>query len=450
MSLIKILIGLLSINLLVLVHELGHYWAARLFKIRIKTFSIGLGKKLLRYQGKHCEFVISAIPLGGYCRFDGEQNMIQAWEKKLDHIPKEEGTLYSLTPWKRIIVSLAGPLANAFFSLLILFPFSWMSTQEFSFESRIVAAGRYRTNLNEEPYPSERFGLQDGDLITHCNGEEIENYSELEAFIQSNPEKQIEMRIQRNGSEITLDVIPSLNDETNLGFLGIFPYMSNTLVDDLSYRGITIPKGSTVIDCDGTEISALSDLFFYSWDNEYVQVSFTNSTGSIKTVEISQRALDYQNVPIPYQIITLDGLSFNEGLQSTIQNYFEYWTLTFKGFLQLFSRNSSSGQLMGPLRTSWFAGETSIVAFKYGIKQGLFSMVSFLAPLGIGLAFLNLLPIPVLDGGQIILFLIDWIKSKSLKPQFIFRYQLLGSIVVLSLMILAISMDIMFFVRSRI
>ena len=109
---VKILIGLIILSIMVFIHELGHFIAAKLCGVVVESFSIGWGPVLFKKKKGDTEYRISAIPMGGYCGMKGEKAFQQAIEENLPAIPKKEGELYGVHPFKRIIIAFAGPFAN--------------------------------------------------------------------------------------------------------------------------------------------------------------------------------------------------------------------------------------------------------------------------------------------------------------------------------------------------
>ena len=114
--LLTIFIGIIGLDIVVLVHELGHLFAAKYMGISVETFSIGMGKKIFSISYGETEYRISIFPLGGYCKMKGEEQFNKAIRDKTSSISFEKGSIFSATPIKRIITYLAGPLFNLIFS----------------------------------------------------------------------------------------------------------------------------------------------------------------------------------------------------------------------------------------------------------------------------------------------------------------------------------------------
>ena len=124
---LTVLIGLIGLSIVVIVHEFGHFVAARAMGVEVETFSIGWGPRLFGFKRHGTEWRISAFPIGGFCKMKGEEDFKAALEKKLPYIPTEKGSFYGSSPWKRILILVAGPLFNVVFAVLL---FSIVSSWE--------------------------------------------------------------------------------------------------------------------------------------------------------------------------------------------------------------------------------------------------------------------------------------------------------------------------------
>ncbi|MDR0388650.1 MAG: site-2 protease family protein, partial [Spirochaetaceae bacterium] len=170
-TILKIILGLAGLGVVVLVHELGHFIAARLLGIEVEAFSIGWGRPILRKKIGAVEYRIGLFPLGGYCKMKGEvefQSGASAPEPS-----RAPGSFFGAKPWRRIIVSAAGPLANVVFAALV-FMLIWGAGFEIrSPDNRIVLVSEITP---EERYPADEAGLKTGDRIVEIAGKPITNY----------------------------------------------------------------------------------------------------------------------------------------------------------------------------------------------------------------------------------------------------------------------------------
>jgi regulator of sigma E protease len=198
MEIQNILWGILGLSIVVVAHEAGHFVAARLAGIDVEVFSIGWGKRLVGFRRGETDYRLSILPLGGYCKLKGEKSLIQAWESDSDTIPYEEGAFYSAPTWKRIIVSLAGPVANLVFSVLILMTIAWIGYTETYQEPRIVLASEWTDDRSD--WPADLADLESGDTILAVDGRPIRRYSELREGVALSLGEEVTLTVQRRGN----------------------------------------------------------------------------------------------------------------------------------------------------------------------------------------------------------------------------------------------------------
>jgi regulator of sigma E protease len=175
-----IVFGVIGFGIMVFVHELGHFLAAKRVGIQVETFSLGWGRKLVGFDYKGTNYRISMIPFGGYCRMKGE-----------DPFRAEEadgkGGFFAAAPWKRIVVSAAGPTANVLFAVLVLTMIWWIGFKTYTESNRIVLASEYPLSGIQGETPASRAGLQTGDRITAVDGKPIANFQDLFEAVATAP-----------------------------------------------------------------------------------------------------------------------------------------------------------------------------------------------------------------------------------------------------------------------
>lgn len=200
-GLISFLVFFFALGLMIFVHELGHFIAARWAKIEVEEFGFGLPSyklaTLFTWQGT--EFTIHALPLGGFIRPKGEND------------PNVPGGLASANPWKRLVVLFAGPLMNLITAVIV---FAFIVSSE-----GMPVAGKVDIDLVLDNSPAQQAGLQAGDILVAIAGEPIDNIKLAQDLIKKNLDKPVELLIERNGEEIILTATP-LSNRTE-GALGV-------------------------------------------------------------------------------------------------------------------------------------------------------------------------------------------------------------------------------------
>lgn len=443
--LLKFLLGLMGLTLVISVHELGHLLIARLFKIEVLTFSVGIGKKILVFKGRRTEWALSLLPLGGYCRLRGEQNFIQAWEKEMDTIPYEEGSLFSAPWWQRVMVALAGPAANLVFGALILalaclirYPVSYT-------EPVIIPVSHYDSS---QTWPSDEGGLLPGDRIIAIDGERIDRYEQIQERVILSGNVPLDLRVEREDTRLDLTVTPRLNRETGAGYLGVYPLIEPIVMEPSEALPFLKP-GDRITAVNGIGVDYTMDIYHHLQPEDAVLRSLTYLRENNPIRFVLETPVGIEELPVfLYHRSLSPSLSPLSAAVEGISQMMDIWKRTLKGMAVLFRGVKLSSALSGPLKISWMTGEMALDSFRLGFRAGFYQAVQFLALICAALAFANLLPIPVLDGGQIVLYIIDGVRSRSLTPRFIYYYQLAGTAVVLVLALFATGNDLIFFLRS--
>jgi regulator of sigma E protease len=449
MIIMKILFGIFGLSIVVIVHEAGHFIAARLSGIKVEAFSIGWGKVLYSRMWKETEFRISLFPLGGYCKMQGEQAMIQAWETKAKTIDTDEGDMYAASWWKRIIVSLSGPFMNLIFAAIIFFVISFAGYNIHYYPSRIVLASDY---TERSDYPADKAELQSGDLITAVNGKEIERFDQLQEMIVIHPDEVITLTVKRDSKLINMDITPELNKENGAGYMGIYPWIDPVIrefSEESLLRDSGALAGDRILAINSIPIINALDVSSSLKEGELVQTMSLMRNNKKILIEIPG-GMEISRSGINFDYLTYRTPSFK--LFSSFKNgAIEAWETSrnsVKGLSLLFKGINLQSAVSGPLRITYMTGDLAFSGFKSGIGEGLLIFFRFIALINIALFVMNLLPIPVLDGGQILLFLAEGLFRKKPNPAVLYRYQMLGTMIVFALIIFATMNDILFFSRN--
>lgn len=439
----------MGLSIVVVIHEAGHFMAARLSGIKVEAFSIGWGKILFARKWGDTEFRISLFPLGGYCKMQGEQAMIQAWESKARTLDSNEGDMYAASWWKRILVSLSGPVMNLIFAVLIFFVISFVGYKIHYYPSQIVLASEY---TDRSDYPADTAGLESGDLIKAVNGKEINRFDQLQEMIVVNPDKELALTVLRSSRLVNLEVTPELNKDSGAGYLGIFPWIDpviREISDDSELISSGVLPGDRIAEVNSRKISHALDVSASLSEGEMIRSMVLIRNGKNIVMDFPEGIdpaasgilFDYQTVRTPpFQLFR----SFKEGVT-------EAWDTSrnsIKGLGLLFRGINLQSAVSGPLRITYMTGDLAFSGFKAGIGEGLLSFFRFIGLINIALFIMNLLPIPVLDGGQILLFLAEGLTGKKPNPALLYRYQMLGTMIVFALIIFATMNDILFFSRN--
>lgn len=451
---LTVLYGLLGLSIVVLIHELGHFIAARSLGIEVEAFSIGMGPKLFGFTRGGTEWRISAFPLGGYCRMKGEEGFKQALERKLTHIPVEKGSFYGEAAWKRIIILLAGPTFNLIFAALLFGVVALVGLRIETLPNRIVLASDYPSLSGQtggETNPAQAGGLKTGDFIVAIDGKPVNDYSDLQDSVSINAQKELLFEVERSGSRLLLPVRPRLDKESGQGLIGVYAWadpLVASVAPGSSAAIAGIRPGDRILEIQGrTVLHSIDISSILSEKPERASVTVRRGSEVLDLTLV----LSYDTAASPM------GISFatvvkEEKAASVGKAFVQGWTESFemigmslKGLAMLFRGVNLFKAISGPARITYLIGSATQASLSSSGAAGFSYILSFLAFLSVSLFIMNLLPIPALDGGQILLSLAEILRRKPLLTTTIYRFQFVGAAMILLLFFIATFSDILFF-----
>ena len=400
-SAIKIIVLL---GLLIIIHEAGHMIVAKKCKVKVNEFSIGFGPIIWKKQGKETKYTLRLIPLGGFCSMEGE-----------DERTENEGSFSKASIPRRLAIVFAGALVNIIFGLLVFFIL-------------MASTGNYISNEIEntiDGYVAEEIGLQPGDKIVEIEGKEVKSKYDLDDVTKNITEnREISLKIDRNGEII----------EYKTKLTEVASKVTGLYLDEKG-KVITVEKGSVA---EKQGIQANDKII--KINNENVNEDITKIVEQIQqkgvgtvllTIKRGDETLNIELTP-DHEYSYYLGVNLKTA-ENTIINHIIYGAVETKEFSlsiidnlkQLFTGKVGIDQMMGPV------GISEAVAKTTGIED----FVYMLALISLSLGVTNLLPIPALDGGKILILLIEAIRRKPLKQETELNIQLLGFsfLIVLSL-----------------
>lgn len=449
--LFTILIGIIGLDIVVLVHELGHLFAAKLMGISVETFSIGMGKKLFSFIYGETEYRISIFPIGGYCKMKGEKQFNKAVRDKASSIEYEKGSIFSASPIKRIITYLSGPLFNIIFSVIVLSLIWSVGFKIHTYSNKIILLSDYSEIFGDGDNPADISGLMTGDIIIRIDNKTIQNYSDLQEIIYGAPGKTLSLVVNRNSKDINISVTPLLNRDTGAGRIGVSPWV-DAVVESVTPGSSAaiggLQNGDLIKFINNKPVSNYLDIYTELISKpEYLnlQVYSDKELRNITLVPVYMEE-GKTDLGIIFKSLTVNSEKMNilsavkRGSTDTLNTFL----MTAKSIYLLFSGIDVKKAVSGPIRISYYVGEIASNSFKEGIKEGLTTIFRFLSMISVALGFANLLPIPIFDGGLILFTSIELIRGKSLKPGIFYKYQSVGFFLILIIFFLTTYSDISF------
>ncbi|GAB1454999.1 MAG: RIP metalloprotease RseP [Spirochaetia bacterium] len=449
MTIVTIALGLIGLGIVVFFHELGHFAMARLVGVAVEEFSLGWGPRIVSKKLGSTKYTISALPIGGYCRMKGEDSYRKAIEEGLEDFPKEAGTYFGAPPTRRILIALGGPLMNVVLAFFIYGIIMVAGYQTQSWDNRIILASQF----DGGSYPADAAGLESGDKIIAIDGKSISTFSEFQETVALSARKPLSLAIDRSGRILGLDIRPELDKESGAGRVGVYPWIE-PVIERVSPTGAAalagLNVGDRLLSIDGQDIDNTLALFnrldVYKPSRALIRYS-RDGRESEATLILAYGEQGESDLGVGWKATNrtvkasgpLDALSLATGeTVKTIQ-------ATYRGIGSLFMGVNLLKAVSGPARITWMVGTVAKNGLSAVDAGGLSMALNFIAILSIGLFAMNLLPIPLLDGGSIVLFLIELVRRKAAKVKTVMRYQTIGVVAVAALFLLSTIGDVLFF-----
>ena len=440
---IKVAQLLLGLSLLVFVHELGHFLAAKAFNMRVDKFFIffdAWGKKIWSKKIGETEYGIGWLPLGGYVRIAGMIDETQDAEQ-LSEEP-EEWEFRSKPAWQRFIVMIGGVVMNVITGLIIFTMFLHTFEKEYLPVTELNKQGIFAHDAAQE------VGLKTGDKIVAINGTAPERFKELTSIKVLLGAK---LTVERNGKMVDVQV-PEGFFEKLKGRPFIEPMEQYVLIESFDIPGGSpkygqkagLKKGDRLTAINGEKVMRFSDLVDYL-DKAVTENDRTNNVGGIAEVEVEREG---KRLSFISKVDTAGKLGFAPGFDYPYQFEKYTWGSAFKysyreGWELIMSQLVAFKMMFtGKLNPSDSLASPIAIAQVYGSEWDWARFWKITGLLSFILAFMNILPIPALDGGHIMFIIIETIIGRKLSDQFMEKAQIFGFVLLMGLMVFAFGNDI--------
>jgi regulator of sigma E protease len=434
------------IGILILIHELGHFLVARWTGVGVERFSIGFGPVLLRWRGKETEYCLSAIPMGGYVKMMGEENPLEGGAA----LPFDPKKAFALKPlWARFLIVFAGPGMNFVLAAII-------------FAAVLATVGRpvwpAAVGKVAEGTPAASAALRTGDVITAVNDRPVSYWEDLEHAVSESNGRPLVLRVRRGDAEQTITLTPRRKPVTDPIFketrevwdIGagpqLIPQISSVAPDSPAARA-GIQPGDVVVAVARQPVYTPEDLveairtrpgqpfeITVERDGKRLTLTVTPEPTKDKTPTGEEVVVGKIQAGIATKTVRFEPYNPVQAVVYGTARTWDMTVLTVKGLWKLVSRQIDSSNIGGPIQIATEAGRQA--------KEGVGSLALFTAIISVNLAVLNLLPVPMLDGGHLFFFVIEAILGRPLSLKKREAAQQLGFVLLMLLMVYALWNDL--------
>jgi regulator of sigma E protease len=395
--------------------------------VRVLTFSLGFGPKLLKARRGDTEYCISAIPLGGYVKMAGETT-----EDTRSGAPDE---FLSKTKWQRFQVLIMGPVMNLALAVIVL--------------AVVLAQGADVPVYLDEPAvvgtvipasPAETAGIQPGDRIVAVADDSIATWDDLEYAVGTRPNRQIPVTFDRDGDTRTVQVTTRAEGRFEIGDIGVMPDarpIVRAVTPGLPAERAGVRPGDLVLAVNGETILTPAELppAVVKHADEEIALTLERDGRELTLRMRTEMQTDGPKIGllpgVPTKIVQLGPI---EAFQQSLERNYESTGLIFRTLGGLFTGETSVRQLQGPVGIAQLSGESA--------RAGWVSLLALMAIVSLNLGILNLLPIPVLDGGHILIMALEGIARRDFSMQLKERMLMAGFVLLLMLMVTVIYNDL--------
>lgn len=419
---------LFVLGVLIFVHELGHFLAARRVGVRVLTFSLGFGPKILKFTRGDTEYCVSAVPLGGYVKMAGENPD--------DPRSGQADEFLSKTKWQRFQILIMGPVMNIVLAIVVL--------------AVVLAQGAPVQAYRDEPpvigsimrgSPAERAGLMAGDRILTVGDDQVETWEQALLKIATKPDRDVAISVLRQGQTQSFTVRPTPEGKYEIGNIGVVPdthpYIADLIPGEVAEKSGLIKPGDVILAVNGEAVAFRSQFIDLISRNPEKQVDLTISrNGQTIHVPITPARRGGNGFIGVHPLDRVKSIHPGplEAVKMSIDKNIESSGLIFTTLSGLFTGETSVRQLQGPVGILQLSGESA--------AEGWLSLFSLMAMLSINLGILNLMPIPVLDGGHILILMLEGIARRDFSMKVKEKMLLAGFVVLMMLMVTVIYNDL--------
>ncbi|MFC2173367.1 RIP metalloprotease RseP, partial [Acidobacteriota bacterium] len=410
-------------GLMIFVHEFGHYIVSKLLGVTVEVFSLGFGPKLIARKLGDTEYRISALPLGGYVRLKGENPD--------DPLDGDRTEFLSRPKWQRALVYVMGPLFNLALAV-VAYTFAYMGgmpTPDDSSDKVPVV------EWIEEKAPAREIDVQLGDVIIKVDGKAVKTWMDVHFYSAIGGARPIELQLDRDGEAITRTVYPIVFDDPSLIDLGLRwrePAIMYGLEDGAPAQKAGFQEMDQIVKINDQEIIDMTQAITIIHGSPGKPLTITvDRNGEMITREVVAEDREGTGI-VGFNIYPMIKLPFFAALNKSVETCSTQAGLIFRVLKLLFKGDVSRRSFSGPIDIAKYS--------RYAFRTG--TLLLFIAFISLQLGIVNLLPIPVLDGGHLFILMLEGISRRDFSMKIKERIMQFGMILLVLIMVFVIVNDI--------
>ena len=393
----------LVLGVLVFVHEFGHYAVAKLCGVRVEVFSLGFGKRLWGFRRGDTDYRISLLPLGGYVKMSGENPM--------EARTGDPGEFTSHPRWQRFLIAIAGPAMNIILAIVVL-------TGVYAFHHEYPAFTKLPVNVFfiNPGSPAEKAGIRPGDRIVKLDDVQNPTWDQALTTFALSPNQTVDVTLQRGSQTLNLKVVPEATGVERVGDAGIIPpEVFGTLEPGFPAIQAGVHEGDILLAINGTPVRNTNEVaeLLQGTKDKPVEATIWRDGKELKFT-LTPELKDAPGSPnkryrLGFGAMAVERLPFGQAFSSAYVDCKNNSLLIFRLVGKMIERKVSIKQMSGPIGITIISGEAA--------KIGLWKLLEIMALISLNLAIFNLLPIPILDGGLMLMLVIEGILRRDIKQE---------------------------------
>jgi regulator of sigma E protease len=410
------------LGIMIVVHEFGHFAAAKFFKVRVEVFAIGFGKRLFgvnngkftfgdmtpeiqdRSQRGITDYRVSALPLGGYVKMAGENPM--------ETRTGDAGEFMSHPRWQRLVIAFAGPFMNIVLAVALLTAVFMFHYERPAFVDKPAVIGWVAENS-----PAERAGVQVGDRVTRIDGINNPTWEDVLNHTLISPNVPLTVELQRGTETLTKTLTPEQVNANEGGSAGWFWDDANTIAEispNMPADKAGLQLGDTVISVDKVAVRNTSTVSQVLQQTKGAPVEVRYLRNGKENSLIVKPELTNQEGKPAYKIgvllsspMVVEHLAFGTALQRSVEQNKKNSMLIVEIVKRLLTKKASIKQMSGPIEIARQSGQMAR-------QEGWLPLMAFMSLISLNLGLFNLFPFPILDGGMILMLLVEGLMRRDI------------------------------------